>query len=74
MVMNPRSERILGRIISTEPFSNISEYMHTLNVKGFHISWATVHRRMGDLNFLSRVPYKKRHLNKRQRMKRTKWT
>ena len=65
MVMNPRSEGILGRIISKEPFSNISDYTHALNAKGFHIDRATIHIRMGDLNFLSRVPYKEPLLNKK---------
>jgi len=73
MVMNPRSERILGWIIVKEPFSNISDYTHALNDKGFYISGATVHRCMGDLNFLSRVPHKEPLLNKKQHMKRTKW-
>ena len=72
-VTNPRSLRILRRIISKEPFSSIAEYTHALNEKGLDISRATVHRRMGDLNYLSRVPNKKPLLNKKQRLRRMKW-
>ena len=46
-VTNPRSERILSRIIANEPFSNLSEYAHAMNAKGIQISRATIHRRMG---------------------------
>ena len=72
MVINPRSKRILGWINANEPFPNISGYTHTLNAKGFHISRATVHRRMGDLNFLFRFSHKNLPWIKKQRIKRRK--
>lgn len=73
LVTNSRSHRRLSRILDENRFVTVSQCRESMEECGIKISRSTVHRRMKEIGFKSRVPKKKPMLNIKQRVKRLKW-
>lgn len=68
-----RDDRSLNGIVKKSRFHNLGELQRQWAEAGVQVSKATVHRRVRELGYNSRIPMVKPLLNSKQRKKRLTW-
>ena len=68
-----RDDRSLNSIVKKSRFQNLGELQRQWTEAGVQVSKATVHRRVREMGYNSRIPMVKPLLNSRQRKKRLTW-
>lgn len=68
-----RDDRRLNSIVKKSRFQNLGELQRQWTEAGVQVSKATVHRRVREMGYNSRIPMVKPLLNSRQRKKRLTW-
>ena len=69
-----RDDRSLERIVRSNRFNNLVEITRECQDHGVTVSRATIHRRLQEMGYRSRIPVTKPLLNSRQKQKRLVWS
>jgi len=72
-ITSQRDDRVIGRIVRKHRFTTLTDYISDAEHVGIKISRATMQRRLSDMGYKNRVPYKKPLVNAKQRKKRLDW-
>ena len=69
-----RDDRSLERIVRSNRFNNLVEITREYQDNGVTVSRATIHRRLQEMGYRSRISVTKPLLNSRQKQKRLVWS